>query len=411
VTALTLLASAGNARAAEQPTVAVDNSGPRFAWRMPALGHQLIGERDFTGGNLSATQLLSQADRDAQFPDVGVGGGSAVVVWEDQLNGAVQARRAFPDGSLGRIVDVAPVALAFDGTRVAVDAAGNATIVWLRVVAGKKQAQTRTLKADGSLTPVQGLSDAALDATGSRVAIRPNGDATFVWRRNAIVQTRTRTASNGLLSAVQDVSAAGENGAQADVGVDGAGNATFVWRRHNGANTVIATRRRTAAGALGAVKDLSSPGQNAIDAAVAVDANDDAAFIWRRDNGSNVLLAQSTTRKPDGTFTKLQTISSPGQNVTTLGAGIDAAGNATFAWERFDGANSIAHARRFTAATATYGATKTLSAAGASASQLGVGVAPAGDAFFAWARAGVIEARRLTAADVLEPVLEVQPQT
>jgi hypothetical protein len=55
-------------------------------------------------------------------------------------------------------------------------------MVWLRVNgSGHQVVQTRVLKADGSLTAVQGVSPSDRNANNPAVDVAPTGDATYAW--------------------------------------------------------------------------------------------------------------------------------------------------------------------------------------------------------------------------------------
>jgi hypothetical protein len=291
---------------------------------------------------------------------------------------------------------------------VAVDPTGNATFAWVRInTDGDQIVQTRRLEANGTLTATQGISNAGQDAGQPDLAAAPNGDVVFAWARSdvQVIQTRRRAAGGGF-SVVQDLTDPAQDALEPDVAVDDDGDATYAWRRQDSAGDFIAqTRRRTAAGTLSEVRDLSAAGQTAVEPAVAVDPDDDAAFAWRRSNGSNAVI-QSRFRTPDGTLGQAQTISGTGQNALTPSVGMDTAGNATFAWIRSNGTHNIAQTRRRPAG-GSFSSTQNLSAPGANASDLQLAVALGGDAVFAWERAFVVQGRRRTAAGAFGPILDV----
>jgi hypothetical protein len=411
---LGLLVVGPAARAADAPDVAVDGAGnARFAWQAPVGANQVVFERGLAGSTLGDTRALSFTNQSSRFPEVAVTpDGTATFVWErfDSGVAAVQAVRRFTDGSLGPVhVLVGSNAVLGGTTRVAVDPAGNATFAWLRTNAeGDDIVQTRRLEADGTLTTAQGISSAGEDAADPELAAGANGDVVFAWRRfdgnDNIVQTRRRAAGGGF-SAVQDLSEPGRGAVQPDVAVDDDGDSTFIWVRTNGTNLIAQTRRRTAAGTLGEVQDLSAPGQSATQPAVAVDPDDDAAFTWFRSNGSNNVI-QSRFRTPEGTLGSVQTISASGQNAANPRVGMDTAGNATFAWIRNNGTHSIAQTRRRPAG-GSFSTTQNLSLAGASAADPQLAVAPGGDAVFAWVRSAVVQGRRRAAAGGFGPILDV----
>ena len=86
---------------------------------------------------------------------------------------------------------------------------------------------------------------------------------------------------------MQTLSGQGQNASSPQVAVDTDGDAVFTWLRSDGANQRVQARARSAAGVLSAVQTLSGPGQNALGPQVAVDADGDAVFTWRRSDGAN----------------------------------------------------------------------------------------------------------------------------
>src|SRR4051795_9391076 len=198
IVALIVLAGATSAQAADAPDVAVDAAGnARFAWRDVAASTTRVAERGLTGATLGTTQFVSAPTSTQELPDVAVApDGTSVFGW--QTVEKARGRKLLPNGTLDPIVELfSPVQAFFAGgsTQVAVDASGNAVFAWLQFAAGgESRVQTRTLKANGTQTAVQDLSAAGQGAHDQRLALAPNGDATFLWDRsngtNTIVQTR-----------------------------------------------------------------------------------------------------------------------------------------------------------------------------------------------------------------------------
>ena len=105
----------------------------------------------------------------------------------------------------------------------------------------------------------------------------------------------------------------------------------------------------TALAAWTAPADLSASGQNARAASLAVDAAGDAVFAWRRFDGTNDRI-QAQTRSAAGVLGPVRTLSAAGQPAFGNQVAIDGAGNAVITWLRNDGAFDIAQARRVSAA-------------------------------------------------------------
>jgi hypothetical protein len=198
---------------------------------------------------------------------------------------------------------------------------------------------------------VQALSDPGQNAFDPQVAVDADGDAVFTWTRfdgtNTRVDARARSVA-GTLSAVQALSKSGQNASQPQVAVDAVGDAVLTWERFDGSNPGVCcdrvqTRARSAAGSLSSVQALSNAGQSASVPQVAVDADGDAVFTWRRSDGSSPTccrLVEARTRSAAGTLRPFTTLSDQGQDAFFPQVGVDADGDAVVTWQRFDGTNN-----------------------------------------------------------------------
>ena len=160
---------------------------------------------------------------------------------------------------------------------------------------------------------IRAVADAA-EATGRKlvvagramhrviqVAIDARGDAIVVWSRfdgaNTIVQM-ARLPFGGLPTVPTDLSVAGQNAQAPEVGVDDDGDAIAVWYRSNGTHTIAQEAPIPAGGTPGPPVDLSAAGQNAFGADVDSDPDGDAIAVWTRSNGSNIIV--QAARVPRG---------------------------------------------------------------------------------------------------------------
>jgi hypothetical protein len=241
-------------------------------------------------------QDLSGAGQSANSPQVAVDpNGNAVVVWSlfDGTNSRIQARRRSASGTLSSKQTLSAAGQDAQTPQVAVDANGNAVVVWQRSDGTNVRIQARYRSASGTLSSVQTLSAAGQDASDPQVSVDPNGNAVAVWWRsdgtNARIQARRRSAS-GTLSSVQDVSEAGQDAQTPQVSVDPNGNAVVVWQWYDGTNFRIQARRRAASGNLSSVQTLSEGGQHAQYPQVAVDTKGNASAVWIRADGLNTLI-------------------------------------------------------------------------------------------------------------------------
>jgi hypothetical protein len=170
------------------------------------------------------------------------------------------------------------------------------------------------------------------DAFNPQVGVDDDGDAVFVWQNQTTGRVQARARSSlGVLSGVQTLSASGQEAVNPQVGVDADGDAVFVWQRSDGTNERIQTRARSAAGALTGVQTLSGSGQDATGPQVAVDDAGDAVFAWTRFDGSHNRV-QAQARDAAGNLSARQNLSAAGESADSPQVGIDFTGDAVFTW-------------------------------------------------------------------------------
>ena len=290
-----------------QPEVAVDADGDAvFTWTsFDGANFRVQARARSAAGALSPLRTLSGAGQSAfglTGPQVAVDtNGDAVFTWErsDGTNGRVQARARSAAGDLSPVQNLSPAGEEGSSPQVAVDADGDAVFTWVRGQGGP--------------------------------GAHRGEDPTFP------IRTRARTAA-GALSAVQNLTLPGQNGSRPDVAVDADGDAVFTWVQFGGqSDGALLARARSAAGGLSAQQTLSASGNLSAVPQVAVDANGDAVFAWERKDGSLISRAQARARSAAGTLSPVQTLSTGGQNALGAQVAVDATGDATVTWQRSDG--------------------------------------------------------------------------
>ena len=123
-----------------------------------------------------------------------------------------------------------------------------------------------------------------------------------------------------------------------DVGIDGAGNAIFVWRalrpRHQRDHHADARSRM----------ERSTPGESLSyyggSASPQVEVNEpgDIAYTWTHSDGTHDRI-QGRIDLASAPLDGVKYLSASGQSAYNAQTAIDAAGNAMFAWERWDGSD------------------------------------------------------------------------
>jgi hypothetical protein len=349
----------------EPPAVAVDDQGDAtFAW-VGADGRVQTRTRS-AAGSLSGIQTLSAGGTtvlEASAVDVAVDDdGDAVFSWVT-VNTAgspiIAARARSRTGTLSARQTVATVpdapepelwAVDYGAPEVAVDADGDAIVVWSQDGVNKTISKARARTRAGALRPVQTISNNTEGASAlfAKVEMAPGGDAVFAWEQTTAtvtsqIQTRTRTAT-GTLGQIRALS--GPEAALPQLAVADNGGAVFAWQRKGPAVTQIEARARSAAGALSPVQALSSATHNAAEPRVAVDADGDAAFAWEApDATTGKFRIHGRTRSSAGALGTVRLLSDASADAHDGQVGMAADGTAVFAWRRNPGTGDVVESR------------------------------------------------------------------
>ncbi|HEY6145193.1 MAG TPA: glycosyl hydrolase [Solirubrobacterales bacterium] len=261
--------------------------------------------------------------------------------------------------------------------------------------------------ASGEAVQAADLSPAAEMATGPDVGVARDGTSTVVWSARSgsgtfAVFTR-RIAANGTLGAIRQLSAAGQDALAPQVAVASGGMAIVTWVRSDGANFVVQARRITAAGTPEeSTKTLSGSGQDAAAPQVAVGPDGTATVVWKRFDGAHYYVQERQITPTGAVESSAHILSATGQDAVEPQVAVAGDGVATVIWSRYDGSDGIIQGRQIVPGGAPKAAIWTLSSSGESALQPQFAIGPGGVLTVAWSRFNgsnwIIQERRLTAA-------------
>ena len=317
----------------------------------------------------------------------------------------VQARSLSPAGTLGAIISLSATGRRAHDPQVAVDAVGNAVVVWVQ----GDRVQTRSLSARGELGPAVTLSAGGAAVHYAQVAMSADGDAVFVWdratRAKGVVQARVRSAS-ATLGPLLTLSARGQRAIHPRLAVAAGGHAMATWtrsanRRRNAGHRVQA-RSFSVGGKLGTILNVSGvepgpsddlpddPGLPYVGASTHATllADGTAVFTWLRVGSPNRRLLMRT-RSPAGRWGPILT-RLVGRSAVSAQVAFGPDGDGILAWQRldgppFDGSNAHVVVRSLSA-EGTLGPTVTLSPPGGNVDVPRVAVAANGSAIVVWRR-------------------------
>lgn len=294
-----------------------------------------------------------------------------------------------------------------------VDGARNTISTWTR----GDDVQARVRRPDGTLQPTITLSDSYVrgSAAHPQIAVDEVGDAVFVWEEQNppracwVIRARMRAADGTLgpvMSAYTNSAYDCFSGRAPRVGIDAVGNAVIVFERH-GADVRILARTLSAGSVLGPTLFLSTAGADASKPDVGVDADGDAVFAWQKSDGTHTRI-QERALAAAGTLSVTRTNSAAGGDATAARVAVDPDGDSVATWQRLDGARSRIQAR-FRWSADAYGAVATLSDAAHDAVAPAIGIDPGGNAVLAWqlGGTGIVQVRRRTASGLWSSVADV----
>ncbi len=250
--------------------IAMDPAGDAFVvWSSSDGASARIQGRTITaGGVLGATRNLSQGPGMSTSPQVAVSAdGHALVAWQldDGTTNRVQARRLALDGTRGPLRNVSAAAVDASAPEVAVDPDGDAVLTWISPNGIHSSVMVRQMSADDVLgSKIHAISGFGSVGPGSgRVALDADGNAVVLWHHagnpgaSEYVRIR-RLSASGVLSSIRGLGDADvvQSGGIA-VSADGALvavweewethlNATVLWVRHLNADGSLGRRRSLA---------------------------------------------------------------------------------------------------------------------------------------------------------------------
>jgi PKD domain len=341
--------SAANEVVEGRPRVAVDRAGDAVAiWERRVGGEEVVEATERpAGGDWSEPQVLSLPGEEGRRSQVTIdAAGEAIAVWvsgETSPNFVIRSAVRPPGGEWSEPEDVSDSISAAGSPRLAIDSANEAVAIWTAFKSGDVVVQGAVRAPGGDWSEPDDLSEAGEFVTpleAPDVAIDAAGDAIAVWTRTTgtnTVQAAVRPAGQENWLAPDDISEAGQEAGEAAVAMNDAGDAVSAWTRTTGTNTVQAAVR-PAGGAWGEPDDLSAAGQEARNPDVAIGEAGDRVAVWTRSNGSDFIV-QAAERPVGDEWGEPDDLSASGQDgMSPVVAANDAVG-AVAMWERSDGAD------------------------------------------------------------------------
>ncbi len=303
-----LAASPLSQSAAESADTAMGSGGgAAVAWLGPGQVVQ-VATRQPLGGFSSPLDLSPTGENRA--PQVAEdAAGDATVVWYTFGSNFLVEAATVTNG-----MPSTPVTLSAAGKKallptVAMNDRGDTVVAWTRGEGSDGVVQAAFRPAGGSFGAPVNLSTGGESATAPRVAIDDAGDATVVWDRyngvHELVEEATRPAATGSFSKAAVLSNEAESAIQPFVAMNAEGDTAVTWAASNGATQVVQVAVRPAGGTFDKAVSVSAEAANAAFPQVALDGRGDPGVVWTLELGGD-LIVQYAAGTSAGTFPTVQ---------------------------------------------------------------------------------------------------------
>ena len=223
---------------------------------------QLYGRARAADGTLGQILEISDPGQGAWAAKTAIDpAGNAVLTWyrSDGSDLRVQARTLSAAGTLGSVLDLSPAGENAYEPQVALDSSGNAFFTWHRYDGFDNRVQALIMPAGGVPGSVRTLSDAGEPAHSSRLALDAAGNAVIAWLRSDGNDDRVQ-AHDGRerhARARAHFSDGGQLRQHPDLALNSAGESVIAWQRFDGVDWRIQAATMTAAGNPGPVRTVS----------------------------------------------------------------------------------------------------------------------------------------------------------
>jgi PKD domain len=270
---------------------------------------------------------------------------------------------------------------------IAVDAKGNATVVWAQAKDSTWTVQAVDHPAGGNWSGPVALSSPAGQVASPQVAIA-GSNVVAVWNRydgkNQITQAADRDPKTNAWSTPTSLSTSGRDAQAPRVAANSAGDAVAVWASVGLNRWTIQASYREHGGAWLATVPIEPPTVATAAPDVVIDPTGQATAVWAQTSGSGWRVYASS-RGPDGTWSKAVAISGPDAAGTiTPQLALEGNSDVTAVWSRFLGTNTVIEYSTRSAATGAWSPAAQLFPAGPDAVGPQIAVNKRGDGVLVW---------------------------
>lgn len=286
---------------ADSPKIAMDNTGTTN--NAVAVWHRYNGFNFImqssslpSGGDWSAPASISVSGQDALVPVVAVdpeGNAAAVCSRFDGANFTSRAAAYLSNQTWSSSFIISTPGATASQQTIGMDSNGNSIIAWSYYDGAHNVIQVSTLHfGDGWTAPIT-ISTQGQDSYIPQVAVDAAGNAIVIWVGfdgvNYVAQAATFTAG-GSWSAPVILSQDGADVNNVSIAINSAGNAVAVWDKTNGVDSIIEAAALPKGGSWSTPVTISTPGSYAYLPVVDVDPVGNAAAAWLQFNGTTYVV-------------------------------------------------------------------------------------------------------------------------
>jgi hypothetical protein len=299
-----------------------------------------------TGRWLEPT-VVSPDGHDAYDPKIAIGPtGDAVVAWTRDggtSRSVIQVARLHPGEQWTKPVTVSRRGASYPA--VAVDGAGNATVVWNSSERRSSVIRAASSPANGSWTDPVELG-ATTPVAVPRVVAGRAGEAVALWDSPRGLALARRPPGEAWQTATWLSGPMGGNGA---IAIGPAGTVVALWTRYTPTREprergIVQAALISAKGHWSAPQNLTTLADETGNPAVAVDGAGDVVATWQRSDGRDTII-QLATKRRGAPWSAPVRMSARGQSANWPDVAVDDHGDAVVVWTRYDGAHEIVQGR------------------------------------------------------------------
>jgi hypothetical protein len=332
------------------PQVAVDSIGNAVAvWAQgdgSYINTDILSNRYTVGSGWGTPTLIETKDELAYVPQVAVdASGNAVAVWEqhDDDTYNIWSNRYTVGTGWGTATLIETKTSTALGPQVDMNASGNAVAVWLQYDLDYNCVWSNRYTAGTGWGTAKMIDTNTGDSTSPQVAVDASGNAVVVWEKGYKICSNRFTVGKGW-GTVATIDIKTGYAYDPQVGIDASGNAVAVWVQYEHGQVDkwdnIWSNRYTAGKGWGTAILIEKNNAGSAKAPqVSVNSSGNAVAIWRQSDGTqgNIWSNRFTFGKGWGTAIKIEAGT---WGVADPQVAVDTSGNAVAVWSHYDFSSS-----------------------------------------------------------------------